>query len=326
MALGCANTSIDPRISVVTLLSSPDIPTGGMPMPSFHTKGTPTGTPTGPLQPGQYWWRPDLAPEGVLVILVSTPLQTLHVYRNGFLIGRTSISTGSPGHSTPGGVYTILEKRRIHYSSTYDNAPMPNMQRLTWAGVAMHSGYLPGYPASHGCIRMPYDFSQLLFQETSQGGTVVIGDGKKPVPYFASDPGLLLSPEDQPSDEIRPLATVDFYWDPGRAPTGPITAMVSAADRTIYVYRKGYRIGRAPIDLIGQDPLGDHVFSLLAATPTHGEEARPWMAITTGGAPIDPLKLALRLQIDPKFTKKLRDAITPGATIIITDNSIARDH
>jgi lipoprotein-anchoring transpeptidase ErfK/SrfK len=66
---------------------------------------------------------------------------------------------------------------------------MPNMQRLTWTGIAMHSGNLPGYPASHGCIRMPFDFSQLLFRETSNGGTVVLGDGKTPVPHFASNPG-----------------------------------------------------------------------------------------------------------------------------------------
>jgi len=80
------------------------------------------------------------------------------------------VSTGSPGHSTPGGVFTILEKSATHRSKTYSNAPMPNMQRLTWSGIAMHSGQLPGYPASHGCVRMPYDFSKLLFDLTEKGG------------------------------------------------------------------------------------------------------------------------------------------------------------
>ena len=102
------------------------------------------------------------------MVLVSVPEQTMHVYRNGILIGRSTVSTGSKGHATPGGVFEILEKKQEHYSKKYDNAPMPNMQRLTWTGIAMHSGNLPGYPASHGCIRMPFDFSQLLFSATAK--------------------------------------------------------------------------------------------------------------------------------------------------------------
>src|SRR6516225_1016520 len=133
-----------------------------MERPSFHTKGTPTGKPTGTLKPGEYWWNPRLSPRGPVVVLVSLPQQTMHEYRNGILIGRSSISSGSKGNSTPRGVFNILEKKETHYSRTYDNAPMPNMQRLTWTGIAMHSGQLPGYPASHGCIRLPYDFSALL--------------------------------------------------------------------------------------------------------------------------------------------------------------------
>src|SRR5437879_2577163 len=131
--------------------------------PSAHTKGTPTGKPTGPLKPGEYWWKPQLSPSGPLMVLVSIPQQTMHVYRNGILIGRSTVSTGSKGHATPGGVFTILEKKQEHYSKKYNNAPMPNMQRLTWTGIAMHSGNLPGYPASHGCIRLPYDFSRDCF-------------------------------------------------------------------------------------------------------------------------------------------------------------------
>ena len=82
-----------------------------MQQPSSHTKGTPTGKPTGQLKPGQYWWHPELSPSGPLMVLVSVPEQTMHVYRNGILIGRSSISTGSQGHSTPGGVFSILGKQ-----------------------------------------------------------------------------------------------------------------------------------------------------------------------------------------------------------------------
>src|ERR1700751_5767436 len=95
-----------------------------MDRPSFHPKGTPTGKPAGKLKPGEYWWHPEISPQGPLMILVSIPEQTLHVYRNGILIGRSSVSTGSKGHATPGGVFSILEKKQTHHSKTYNNAPM----------------------------------------------------------------------------------------------------------------------------------------------------------------------------------------------------------
>src|SRR5438874_8805277 len=86
-----------------------------MQQPSSHTKGTPTGKPTGALKPGEYWWKPQLSPSGPLMVLVSIPQQTMHVYRNGILIGRSTVSTGSKGHSTPGGVFSILEKKPTHH-------------------------------------------------------------------------------------------------------------------------------------------------------------------------------------------------------------------
>ena len=162
-----------------------------MDRPSFHTKGSPTGTPTGTLKPGEYRWHPEISPRGPLMILISVPEQEMHVYRNGIMIGRSTVSTGTKGHDTPGGVFSILEKQSTYRSKKYQNAPMPYMQRLTWTGIAMHSGQLPGYAASHGCVRLPYDFSQLLFSTTASGGTVIIGDGKTPVPRLASNPGLL---------------------------------------------------------------------------------------------------------------------------------------
>jgi len=131
-------------ISLLTVLTVFLCNAYAMEKPSFHTKGTPAGKPTGVLKPGEYWWRPELSPSGPLVVLVSVPQQVMHVYRNGILIGRSSVSTGSKGHATPGGVFTILEKKKAHYSKKYDNAPMPNMQRITWTDIAMHSGNLPG--------------------------------------------------------------------------------------------------------------------------------------------------------------------------------------
>src|SRR5881275_3595185 len=87
--------------------------------PSSHTKGTPSGKPTGALKPGEYWWTPQLSPSGPVVVLVSIPQQTMHVYRNGILIGRSTVSTGSKGNDTPAGVFSILEKKETHRSKKY---------------------------------------------------------------------------------------------------------------------------------------------------------------------------------------------------------------
>jgi hypothetical protein len=301
-----------------------------MQQPSSHTKGTPTGKPTGQLKPGEYWWKPQLSPSGPLMVLVSVPEQTMHVYRNGILIGRTSISTGSKGHSTPGGVFSILGKSKEYYSKKYDNAPMPNMQRLTDTGICMHSGNLPGYPASHGCIRMPYDFSQLLFSVTASGGTVVVGDGKVPVPYLASSPGLMLAPKDFTPEMLRPLASNDYDWKPERSPSGPITMVVSAADKAIYVYRNGNVIGRAPVEVSGRGSLGNHVYSLLEGTTGQqsslapGRAARKWMTVTSSGRSVPADKIASRLRVNPEFAAKVYDTLTPGTTVIITDQPVVR--
>ena len=105
------------------------------------------------LQPGEFVWAPELSAEGSTLMIVNLATQRAVLFRNGVPIAATTVSTGRPGYSTPTGVFTILQKRREHYSNLYNNAPMPNMQRLTWGGIALHAGKLPGYPASHGCAR-----------------------------------------------------------------------------------------------------------------------------------------------------------------------------
>jgi len=245
------------------------------------------------------------------------------------------VSTGSKGHETPGGVFTILQKSKEYYSKKYDNAPMPNMQRLTWTGIAMHSGQLPGYAASHGCVRLPFDFSQLLFAQTSSGGTVVIGDGKTPVPHLASNPGLLLAPKDFSRDMVHPLGKNDYDWHPERSPEGPITIVISSADKAMYVYRSGDPIGRASVEvggkgLTGRDKLGDHVFTMLEGTtgkPSRfapGRQEARWMRVTSAGKPVDPDTLASRLQFSPDFADKLANELKPGTTVIVTDYPVVR--
>lgn len=128
------------------------------------------------LAPGEFEWTPEISPQGPMVIVVSLPQQRAHVYRNGVRIGLSTISSGKPGHETPTGVFTILQKKKMHHSNLYNNAPMPFMQRLTWDGVALHAGRIPGHPASHGCVRLPLEFAELLFGVTERDMTVVVAD------------------------------------------------------------------------------------------------------------------------------------------------------
>lgn len=128
------------------------------------------------LEPGQYVWNPELASEGPVEMVISLPLQMAYVYRSGTLIGASTISSGREGYETPLGRFTILQKNKVHRSNRYNSAPMPYMQRLNWYGVALHGGEIPGYPASHGCVRLPMKFAQKLFGATTLGASVFIAD------------------------------------------------------------------------------------------------------------------------------------------------------
>ena len=127
------------------------------------------------LRPGQFHWQEALAVPGTSLV-VSLVLQRVYVYRDEALVGVASISTGKRGKSTPPGEFSILQKARFHRSNLYSNAPMPFMQRLTWTGIALHAGHDPGFPASHGCIRLPFAFARDLFGMTSLGAPVTVAD------------------------------------------------------------------------------------------------------------------------------------------------------
>ncbi len=122
-------------------------------------------------------------PSDPLQLVVSLKDQRLDVYRGTQIIESTRVSSGKTGYGTPTGVFSILEKRKVHYSNLYDDAPMPFMQRITWSGVALHEGRVPNYPASHGCIRLPRGFAQKLFGMTERGAHVlVVRDEAQPEP------------------------------------------------------------------------------------------------------------------------------------------------
>ena len=130
------------------------------------------------LKPGEFVWLPAARhdADAPLMIIVNLSAQRAYVYRDGEPIAVSTVSTGRPGRETPTGTFEILAKERLHHSNLYDNAPMPFMQRLTWTGLSLHAGNLPGHPASHGCVRLPAKFAEQLYKLTEPGESVLISD------------------------------------------------------------------------------------------------------------------------------------------------------
>jgi len=131
----------------------------------------------------------DVANGEPMTLVISTGAQKVDVYRGTTLVTTSQVSTGTAAHPTFLGVFSILEKQRWHHSNIYSGAPMPWMNRITWSGTALHAGVVPGYPASHGCIRLPYSFAPKLFQITTVGDGVVIARDR-PVPVIIEHPNL----------------------------------------------------------------------------------------------------------------------------------------
>jgi len=284
------------------------------------TEGVRVSPETVTLKPGQYVWEPERAPEGPLLIVASITEQVAYVYRNGIRIARSSVSTGRPGHRTPTGVFTILEKEVHHTSSIYKGAEMPYMERVTWGGIALHAGDLPGYPDSHGCVRLPLEFSKLLFGVTMKGATVIIADAHS-APATTVHPGLFFS---QSGQESEPIAAGQFDWDPDKSPSGPVSLIVSSADKTVYVYRNGVEIGRAGIpnpQVIL--PLDDLVFTVLQGSDADGH--LQWAEVTASGESKSSQSIFLAVQksgLPAAFLDKAKTVITPGATLVFTDRSV----
>ncbi len=136
-------------------------------------------------------------PKGPVYLVVSVGDQHVSVYDSTGQIARSRVSTGMPGHRTPIGVFSVIGKERWHHSNIYSGAPMPFMQRITWSGVAMHAGVVPGYPASHGCIRLPASFAPQLWGMTKMGARVIVAQ-RDTVPFDITSDFLPL-PKMQPA-------------------------------------------------------------------------------------------------------------------------------
>jgi hypothetical protein len=269
------------------------------------------------LSPGEYVWAPELSPEGTALLVVNVATQRAVLFRNGVPIAATTVSTGAEGHETPTGVFTILQKKREHYSNLYNNAPMPNMQRLTWDGIALHAGRLPGYPASHGCIRLPKEFSALLYDATTLGMTVVI-TSIRAVPQGSEAPDVAVPAA---AADRRPLADAPFEWHPEKARDGIVSVIVSLADQRAVVLRGGVEIGSAPVR--ANQPLGGALAYVLRASDASG---RQWLKLNLSGA-AEGTQVAAgegqRFEAPSGFRSLVADILSPGSAIIVTPESIA---
>lgn len=275
------------------------------------------------LKPGDWVWAADIAPDGPVTVYVDLSRQIATVYRNGVRIGIATISSGKPGHETPSGVFTILQKDAKHRSSKYNNAPMPYQERLTWDGVALHAGGLPGYPESHGCIHLPYEFSRLLFGTTEMGGTVVIA-GSAGSAMRVSAPGVLAPIGTSGADTAPAALPADesYRWEPQKSATGPVSVILSKSDQRAVVLRNGVEIGRARIAMPDGD-YGTHVLTLVKdaqGRPNWIYVGVPGHAGETGHA-LDST-VADRVQMPAPFREAVASIIQPGATILVTQAGV----
>lgn len=276
------------------------------------------------MKAGDFVWEPEKSPNGLVAIIVSIPDQRVHVYRNGIRIGLSTCSTGKKGHSTPTGVFTILQKDKDHRSSTYNNAPMPNMNRLTWRGIALHAGNLPGYPASHGCIRLPLKFSALLFGATHVGTPVILADDHSQ-PAFITHPGPVLSAlaEDEMDVAVAKVAEKNLPPKERMKDTEhTVSVLVSSADKELTIIKDGDIVARGKIGITNPGvPLGSHIFVLMGK---HGDKnALHWKSIsfTKGGARLvdSDERLIERIESSPALARKVADQMHPGLILVTTD-------
>lgn len=266
------------------------------------------------LKPGEYLWAPEIAPAGPVTIVVSLATQKAYAYRNGVAIGVSTVSTGTKGHATPTGVFTVLQKDADHVSNEYKDAAMPFMQRLTWSGIAMHAGNLPGYPASHGCIRMPLGFAKLLFGITKVGITVVVTQDAL-APVVVATPSLL-------KRELAPAQSDEsFTWNPRLSSSGPVSIVISGRDRRVVVLRNGVEIGSSAIVL--DAPVDRTAAFTLQSTDASGEH---WLRLPLPGEPrTGELSAADQAKghLPEGFRVGLATVLIPGTTLLVTRDTLA---
>lgn len=292
------------------------------------TAGRQVDKPLDQLKPGEFTWHPERSRQGPVAVIVSLPDQLVHVYRNGVRIAVSTCSTGKKGHRTPAGVFTILQKDKHHHSSTYNNAPMPNMNRLTWQGIALHAGNLPGYPASHGCIRLPLKFSELLFTVTHLGTPVILANGHSQ-PRQVVHPGMVLA--DYAEHEFEEITGKHFkpanVRVPQHKPNHTATSiLISGASQEIMVLENGRIVAKGNAFIKDPlKPLGNHVFIL--ERPHGSRKGLSWHAIghhpTLANGFHHPEENTIRrVQAEKPMIAAIQKRMHPGLLMVMSDRPL----
>lgn len=276
------------------------------------------------LKPGEWVWAPKIARTGPVLVYVDLDRQLATVYRNGVRIGVSTISSGAPGRETPTGVFTILQKEKDHRSRTYDNASMPYMNRLTWKGVALHAGNLPGYPQSHGCVRLPLEFAKLVYGVTPMGGTVIIA-GTHGDPYKKPAAGVLAPAPGGSAPAAALGAHEDYSWNPAASPSGPTSIIISTGDQRVVVLRNGVEIGRAKA-AIRQQTDETQVMTLTRVSGGGSE----WIQVGVSHLAAGPTEIVStegveRMHLPAEFVANMRSVMTPGTTVLVTRAGVGED-
>jgi len=262
-----------------------------------------------------FTWNPSLSPAGPVVVSVNLATQTAAVFRNGIEIGSCLVSTGREGYETPVGVFQILQKDADHHSATYDNASMPYTERLTWSGVALHAGALPGYPSSHGCVHLPFEFSKRLFSITELGGTVII---TRDAPTGGFSDGHRIEFAGSGSQD-------DFHWAPHDSPAGPVSILFSSKDGEVVVVRNGVMIGKAKAELaiFAEKPHGTYAYVFEGwQRDVKSKEAYPHWHQIGGPANSHEIKAFKHIKTDARMQHILETVLTPGTNLVITNESV----
>ncbi|RJG14222.1 L,D-transpeptidase [Pseudomonas cavernicola] len=277
------------------------------------------------LKPGQFLWDPQVSPQGPVTVVVSLTEQRAYIYRNGIVIGVSTVSTGRKGRETPTGVFTVLQKSVEHKSTLYNSAPMPYMQRLTWDGVALHAGSLPGYPTSHGCVHLPLAFAKKLYEITGFSSTTVIISDAHSAPVEVYHPGVLAPMVANGKPQATPISAGEMFWNDPESGQGPLSVLISRADRRAYAYRNGQLVGTTALQSLDKPgQTGMAVFSLLQKpTPAQLTSSAPlhWSAVQLSNPEhgLTPTEQLGKISLAPEFVQHLRQAMDVGTTLVITD-------
>jgi hypothetical protein len=284
-----------------------------------------------------------------IMAIVSIKSQQVTIYDADGWILRSPVSTGIKGRETPAGVFSVVQKDKDHHSSLYDDAWMPNMLRITWSGIALHGGPLPGYAASHGCIRMPYGFAENLFDKARIGMRVIIAPGDvEPVEF--SHPALFVPNAEalaaaparagaltleaveaaKRADEAKSAAALAANDAKSLAASlrkvtplapEPVSVFISRATQRLYVRRGFEATVEVPITIRNpEQPIGTHVFTVVARTDT----GLRWTAVTidSGNSAKDALD---RITIPQDVLDRIASIALPRSSLIISDEPPNRE-